>query len=96
MTNRFKNRALAVLCTATLSFGGMPNDTQTDAGGAVSGHLVRPSRHTGSTLIGAVPLPRYMVGNEMDKQKAQQQRDELQRELDRERRRNREYDQDRD
>ena len=30
MSNRFKNRALAVLCTATLSFGvGCANDAQT-------------------------------------------------------------------
>lgn len=83
----------AVLSSAALIGGGCANDAQTGtlagAGiGALAGQAI--GGNTGATLIGAGAgaVGGYIIGNEMDKKKAQNQRDQLQDELDRERGRN--------
>ncbi|MCH2134318.1 MAG: glycine zipper domain-containing protein [Phycisphaerales bacterium] len=67
------------------------NNAQVGAGagagiGALAGQAI--GRNTSSTLIGAGAgaAAGYMVGNEMDKQKAQEDRDRMQREIDENRR----------
>ncbi|MBG83174.1 MAG: hypothetical protein CMJ40_01360 [Phycisphaerae bacterium] len=67
------------------------NNAQIGAGagagiGALAGQAI--GRNTSSTLIGAGAgaAAGYMVGNEMDKQKAEQDRQRMQREIDQNRR----------
>ena len=91
--HKVKTTAVAtVFASATIFGGGCATDAQTGglagAGiGALAGQAIGGS--TGATLIGAGAgaVGGYIIGNEMDKQKAQQQRDDQQAELDRERRR---------
>ena len=84
----------ALLAASTCAGSGCATDAQTGtlagAGiGALAGQAI--GGNTGSTLIGAGvgAGAGYLVGNEMDKKKAQDDRDQLRRELEQERRRNR-------
>lgn len=94
--NSIRTMILPTMLVAGLTWmGGCQDDAQTGAlvgagGGALLGQAI--GGNTKSTLIGAGAGAGagYIIGNEMDKKKAREDREDLQRQLDRERRRNRE------